>query len=440
LAGFRAAPNTSTPASASTRACSANASVVCGVDLLLRPGYQYFLETDHALTAYFRVYEADLYCEWAVRCGTTRTAIRCRPPLAAGKTAESRSSASLLWSQVRRPDPISNSIGRARSVAALACILGMAGIVAGGSEVRQQTSEECPQTTRSYDTLFRPGEQQSIVSERGNTTVSLKRDESCPLCPAGERFLFEVKDSGSGSTSEFTLANHTAQVDEVQVLSSTRTAVIGRMQQNLSVVSILDHRQGTLVDDFYCLRPSVSDGGRFVAYVKVYPLHFTPGVSSQYLIYDVSRTPAENRPGKFDGVMYRVNVGFPVYPFGSKNLPGDNYGLPDSEVHQCASPGLFWFRDDRVLAFADRFDGSVSLVWVDLGAGVSNPNVTTIPLDTQSIVDLANCPGLSDKSAWGFRVDGMLLSKDSERTLEIQLGTSAPECLRTNKVDVIVPR
>ncbi len=73
-----------------------NASVVCGVSLLLRPGYQYFLVTDHALTAYFRVYEVDPYCQWGCSlwydaygytmseapCGRDETGepIECNPP------------------------------------------------------------------------------------------------------------------------------------------------------------------------------------------------------------------------------------------------------------------------------------------------------------------------------------------------------------------------
>jgi hypothetical protein len=41
-----------------------NEPAVCGFDFVLVDGYEYFLDSDHSLTDYFRVYEVDPYCDW----------------------------------------------------------------------------------------------------------------------------------------------------------------------------------------------------------------------------------------------------------------------------------------------------------------------------------------------------------------------------------------
>ena len=124
------------------------------------------------------------------------------------------------------------------------------------------------------------GSRQSIPLTRlGMESVVYRVDQVCPL-PDGRLVLF---DDSAGS--------------EVLIVDPAKDSV----------------------DTFYCYWPVLSPDQRRIVYQKRYPLHGLRG-SSEYLIYDLSKSAAQNRP---DGdVNNTVDVGAVIFPPGQKNVGG----------------------------------------------------------------------------------------------------------------------
>jgi hypothetical protein len=274
--------------------------------------------------------------------------------------------------------------------------------------------------------------------------ISLKRTEPCSTCPAQRAFLFEVKHRGNGGASEFRIANDTAQIDQAYVVNSERTAIVGRVQSSTSILNLVDVNTGKLLDEFWCFDPSISPSNRFVAYAKVFPLHFVPAVSYEYLIYDLTVTPEENRTPPNRGRMGdRYDVGWPVYPESLSNSPGDNILSDQTVAHLISSDGFFWLGQTDIVAFVDRWQGANNLIIADVSRGAHEPKVGVHLLDGGKIVDMAGCRkkvAPSDFDNWSkdpasfVSVTNITLAGANPPRLRITL---APHpCLASNTVEV----
>jgi hypothetical protein len=120
-----------------------------------------------------------------------------------------------------------------------------------------------------------------------------------------------------------------AQVDEIHVVDPTRAVIVGQAQSAVGEVIVLGPRSARVIDRFLGLHPVISPDRTRIAYVKVYPVHFTEGVSAQYLVYDRTKPPsafrhptvAAPRDPAATQLSERVNVGVPVYPRDAENVP-----------------------------------------------------------------------------------------------------------------------
>ena len=220
----------------------------------------------------------------------------------------------------------------------------------------------------------------------------------------------------------------------MHIVNGSKAAVIGRMQAAVSVVNVIDLSSAKLSDSFWCMRPSVSDDNRFVAYVKVFPLHFVPGVSYEYLVYDLTATPEENRTPPNKGRMPDTyDVGWPVYPEGLLNTPGDNILKDESLAHLMSSDGLFWLANTRTFGFTDRWRGVQRLVVASVPSGISHPRVTVKPLVKLGIVDVEKCKGISENA---FQVSQIRVVKDRPEYLRLSFRSTNPYCIRRDTLDV----
>jgi hypothetical protein len=234
------------------------------------------------------------------------------------------------------------------------------------------------------------------------------------------------------------VANQTTKVEQIVVASENRTVVFGEVMTNVQIVTVIDNSAGAPIDYFLCFDPSLSPGGDRIAYGKVFPRHFVEGVSWQYLVYDLRLDPAQNRPAGIS-LDDHYDVGWPVYPPGARNRPGDNLAVPPEERHQRSSP-LVWSEDGNVLRFADRFQDGMDLVTVDLVGGVALPRVRKDPLPVNRIVDPAQCPDAAGRLAYAFQVSGITPEKDSPGTVTLHLSTRAPGCLAQDTLRLFVGR
>jgi len=122
----------------------------------------------------------------------------------------------------------------------------------------------------------------------------------------------------------------------------------------------------------------MSPDQRWIVYRKAYPSQGTElPVSQEYLLYDLSKSPAQNRA---PGVALDDNgdVGAPIYPLGQKNLPGDNIGVPDHQLHSMVSD-FYWSPDSKALVFADLLLDKVSLVLVPFSGSVADGALVSPP-------------------------------------------------------------
>lgn len=83
-------------------------------------------------------------------------------------------------------------------------------------------------------------------------------------------------------------------------------------------VFIVDKAKASILDSFLSFDPVMSPDQRWIVYQKTFPLHGVEA-TEEYLIYDLTKSPAQNRP---DGdTTNHEDVGTTIYPPGMKNLP-----------------------------------------------------------------------------------------------------------------------
>jgi hypothetical protein len=294
-----------------------------------------------------------------------------------------------------------------------------------------------PVRERPYNSAFGPDQQRQLTTESGDIRLSLLRAEPCVGCPAGRTFVFELNDKPKGSLRQFRLSNETSQIDEIRIASSLIAIVIGRVQSSISLVTLMDLNRGSVFKAFDAFDPCVSDDNRLIAFVKPYPIHFTPGVSNEYLVYDVGSGRAGSEAGKAVGLNRQVSVVYPVYPPEAQNVAGDNIMRDTAESHSWGSDGFFWLGGEHVLAFVDSWHSRDSLVVADLRGGVEHPVVSVEPLETAKIVDPGRCSDYEGRLQHAFTVIGIRRKSLDPLTFALDLRTNSPSCpLRVSEISV----
>jgi len=150
-------------------------------------------------------------------------------------------------------------------------------------------------------------------------------------------------------------------------ISDERLLVFGVVGPPLYHVGIVDPKNGVLVDSFYCYSPALSPDGRRLIMRRFYPSHAGAAVfSEQYFIYDLQKSPAENRIDYSDDPALGDAVGTLVYPVEENKRPYEHVNLQANEIHAFASLGFYWSTDSKAVAFADRAQEGLSLVLVSI--------------------------------------------------------------------------
>ena len=139
-----------------------------------------------------------------------------------------------------------------------------------------------------------------------------------------------------------------AEIAEVCPLSDGRMVVFADMGGALAVY-LVNKAKASVIDLFWAYYPAVSPDQRWIAYVKFYPLHGVEG-SDEYMLYDLTKTAAENRPA--DEPKDAIDVGRVIFPPGHENFPGSNTQLPEDQRH-LGGTRLYWAPDSRAILFED---------------------------------------------------------------------------------------
>jgi hypothetical protein len=128
-------------------------------------------------------------------------------------------------------------------------------------------------------------------------------------------------------------------------------------------VYMVDRAKAVQLDSFTAYNPVLSPDQRWIAYTKFYPAQVEG--SSEYMIYDLAKTPEQNRPAGVEPTDTE-NVGRVIFPLGHQNFPGSNTNLAE-ELRHFGTGRLFWAPDSRAILFEDRTptDAGIVLVTID---------------------------------------------------------------------------
>jgi|SRR5277367_2649995 len=164
---------------------------------------------------------------------------------------------------------------------------------------------------------------------------------------------------------------------------------------NADAVIIFDLLQRGKSDWFYCYQPQrVWDN--LIAYVEWYPNHTPERVTDVVLLYDITKSPAENRQGKLgERAIAPTNptrVGFPIYP--ESNASQNSYlNTVENQASVrliLGAPNFLALNNNKlVIAVGEEPGGDAAtlrnyLVVVDLSGGISQAAIRRLPIPTDT--------------------------------------------------------
>lgn len=291
---------------------------------------------------------------------------------------------------------------------------------------------------------LRPDAQAKISAESEGWIVSLTSRTACRTGPADQCFSLSIEDRSSGKRFNLRIANFTTQIMAIRFPTSSEAVIVGLAAPNLYVLTVVNLRMVSVRDTFLGYWAAISPTSRYVAYVKWYPPHigYEYSVTNEYMIYDFTQSPAENRtPLNRNVTLGPYEAGWPVYPESVK--AGDNVlSGQDVPVHTLASDGIFWI-DNNTLAFVDRWRDTNTLIVAQLSKGLRAPLVATKPLPTSQLVNLESCgrtAAQSDLRAWssapGTLVFVNRIESIPDRPGWLRLRLAPQPCLTKTALDI----
>ncbi len=221
------------------------------------------------------------------------------------------------------------------------------------------------------------------------------------------------------SAPKISLPGVVNEIDEVCPISGDRVVIFSSSGYS-SWVNVVDSMKASLVDSIHGFSAVMSPNQRWIVYGKFYPRFTELPPSSEYLVYDLTKRPAQNRPASVAVDDYE-DVGAVIFPLGQKNLPFDNIDVSKNQQHQLASESFYWSADDRAVVFGDLLQGKFSVVLVTLD---ENGN-TTASVSPISIFDI--CGKATDIE--GLRhLEAAEVGPDQSGDRSIRLGFNNPNC------------
>jgi len=253
-----------------------------------------------------------------------------------------------------------------------------------------------------------------IEIQSANYRVALKRAEAVES--GSKKFHFEILGT-TNKPASFVLSNLTTQVRKLDIYQD-KLVVYGSVESKASGLTVVDLQRGEELDFMLGYHPQRSSTGRYVIYRKFYPRFSPPEVQSDLvLIYDLARSPNENRlGGESSPVGLRVGspehllaserVGYPIYPLANVRDRSYQVWVEKPAQRHLVVGGFLWGQQDERVLFVDRQEGKDSVVVVDLSGGLERPKVAKLPLEEASFQSVVP-PGSSTFAEEDEEGDGM---------------------------------
>jgi hypothetical protein len=198
-----------------------------------------------------------------------------------------------------------------------------------------------------------------------------------------------VRVSAPGRTSTIEISSAGRSPDLVVPWASERLVLI-----TAEMASVVDLASELVVDQFLAARPSISPGGRFIAYSR-----FQPPASQDedvLLVYDVGSSVQLNRlPANARGMEFMRDVGLPVFPEwhrANQKYRGRS-DAPGAAIETLRSP-VVWATDTDFVFLAGRGgpadpDASLAIHHVHVRGGGQPPVLRSQTIDADKLIDLA---------------------------------------------------
>jgi hypothetical protein len=210
-----------------------------------------------------------------------------------------------------------------------------------------------------------------------------------------------------------------------------KLVVVGMAAGAIYEIAIIDVASARLLDYFTCYSPAVSPNGRYIAYTKLFAPHGTPSPDDHAMLYDVAKSPLENRPPGVRPDDY-IDVGFALYPPGIGNREGDNVDVPTNLVNVVA--GYYFWEGHNQYFFANRSADEFKVVWVTVNGSIASVRDVVIPPAQLPAKQSGFPPRLVDVSLEGDHVNLSLMST-AQRTIQVSL----PNFISIESVDLGKP-
>lgn len=192
-------------------------------------------------------------------------------------------------------------------------------------------------TEKRYD----PENQRPLEVHRGDLAVS--------LAGKSEKFSLSVT-RNSAATRSVALSDHFEQVNDLHWSPDGRLFIHGMFNSSGDVVAVVNLATLSIDDEFLGYGVAPSPDGRYLAFVRFFPAHGIEGVEHRVRLYDLTESPAQNRPihSPLEGPEFEV--GTPIYPVLSDEGKRANSGVPDADAYLLVSD-FRWSSDSTRFSF-----------------------------------------------------------------------------------------
>lgn len=261
------------------------------------------------------------------------------------------------------------------------------------------------------------------------------------------RWTFSVKDKSTHTESFIQMQNMTDELQEL-VLVNNLLVVLGHIQRFADSATLFDLNSQKEKDFImgYGYVMEISATKRYLIYNQFRPRWTDPGgISDVILLYDLYKSPFENRIGLEAQKLNAWEVGHPIYP--EENLRKQAYRewIEDEQDRHIVGLWDLWLEGDRQVVLTDRHNEALWLVLVDLSEGLKQARIRKTVLDLGKIAAevLVVDPINKDPVAWlqaatkELRIKG--LTQKTERKVLIQIEPDHLHRYQYKTLEVEVP-
>lgn len=191
------------------------------------------------------------------------------------------------------------------------------------------------------------------------------QDSDISILPiySDKQIYLEIVKKGFAAIS-VALPPELAQLTEVRPAYANRIVAIGLANSTVSVITVIDKREGVVIDSFWGYKPVISPDGRWIAFQEFFPAHFSDVIESSFRIYDISIGAKENRHGKHL-ISEKQFVGTVVYPLSSTAAEMKS-GNSNRSIDHVLHSTFHWWPNSKQYTFAINEGKALNLLVVKL--------------------------------------------------------------------------